>query len=143
MSRIVTPEPLNMVIEQNGEDIRPPVARVLFPAANEIEDPPTLFRSVATVVPWDEEDDEDFPDPPQLVRQNAGDGTAVVWSSDEEEEDKDEDMETLSASSESTYGNEDFEERYQELMQQGVLLMEQIDHMVTLLGQRTFSNIPH
>ena len=130
-----------MVIEQNGEDIRPPVARVLFPAANEIEDPPPLFRSVATVVPWDEEEDEDFPDPPQLVRQNAGDGTAVVWSSDEEEDD--EDMETLSASSESTYGNEDFEERYQELMQQGVLLMEQIDHVVTLLGQRTFSNIPH
>ena len=133
-----------MVIEQNGEDIRPPVARVLFPAANEIEDPPTLFRSVATVVPWDEEDDEDFPDPPVLERQHAGDGTAVVWTSDEEEEeDEDEDMETLSASSESTDGNEDFEERYQELMQQGVLLMEQIDHMVTLLGQRTFSNIPH
>ena len=143
MTHFVTPEPLDMNVEWNVPEERPPVARQLFPNDDEIEDPPRLVRSeasAAVVVPWDEE--EEFPAPPVLVRQNAGDGTAVVWSSDEEEEEEDEDMETLSVSSESTDGIEDFEERYQELMQQGQLLTEQMNHMVTLLGQRTFSNIP-
>ena len=62
MTHFVTPEPLNMVIERCVKRIRPPVARVLFPNDDEIEDPPPLVRSEVAVVPWDEE--EDFPDPP-------------------------------------------------------------------------------
>ena len=134
---IVTPEPLDMNVQANIEDIRRPVARVLFPADEEIEDPPPLVRSVAAVVPWDE---EEFPEPPTLRRQNAGDGTAVEWSSsdEEEEEDEDEEMDTLSISSEYSLDDQgDFQERCQQLAQEGELLMEQMNHLVTLLGRHS------
>ena len=135
MPRIVTPEPLDMNIQPNIEDIRRPVARVLFPADEEIEDPPPLVRSVAAVVPWDE---EEFPEPPTLRRQNAGDGTAVEWSSSDEEEDEDEEMDTLSISSDYSLDDQgDFQERCQQLAQEGELLMEQMNHLITLLGRHS------
>ena len=45
---------------------------------------PELIRQT---VEWPS--DEEYPEPPKLVRQHAGDGTAVVWTSDEEDDEED------------------------------------------------------
>ena len=136
----VTPEPLDMNFAWNVLEERPPVARQLFTNDDEIEDPPQLVRSqAAVVVPWDEEE-EDFPDPPELTRQNAGDGTAVEWSSSDEEDEEDEDMETLSIASENSLDLEfeqAFERRSQEcqrIAQEAEALLEEMRELITLSG---------
>ena len=136
MPRVVTPDPLDMTGAWNVQEERLPVARVLFPVGGHIEDPPELVRSIADQVPWDE---EEYPDPPELTRQHAGNGIAVEWSSSEEEED--DDLETLSASSDnsddslqSTY-RQDFEQRCQELANEGELIREEINTLINLIGQ--------
>ena len=54
-------------------------------STTEIPGPSKLVRSVADQLPILE---GPAPDPPKLVRSNAGDGTAVVWT-DSEDEDED------------------------------------------------------
>ena len=141
MTHFVTPEPLDMNFAWNVLEERPPVARQLFTNDDEIEDPPQLVRSqAAVVVPWDEE--EDFPDPPVLERQHAGDGTAVVWSSsdeeDEEDKDEDEDMETLSVASENSMDlDAAFEQNCrdcQELAREAEALLGELNELVTQSG---------
>ena len=138
MSSFMVPEPLDMNVVWNVPEERTDVVRQLFPNDDEIEDPPPLVRSeVAVVVPWD--DEEDFPDPPELTRQHAGDGTAVEWSSSDEE-DEDEDMETLSVASENSMDydlDEAFEQNCrdcQELAREAEALLEELNELVTQSG---------
>ena len=132
MPRTVTPDPLDMEIVNDYHEFRENV----FPGTQNENNPvemlrPELVRSVADVIPWD----EDFiPEPPTLERQHAGDGTAVEWSSDEEE-----DLETVSIVS-SVSSDDDFEERIRELEEEGRFLMNQMELALTLINTHTNPN---
>ena len=52
-------------------------------STTEIPGPSKLVRSVADQLPILQ---DPAPDPPKLVRSNAGDGTAVEWSDSEDED---------------------------------------------------------
>ena len=137
----VTPDPLDMELFENNMEVllnmlpTPPVMQELP------EHPPPLTRSVAAVVPWNEDmtgeeawsehvfDENNMPNwVPQLRRENAEDGTEASWSSDEEEEGG-EDMETVSVVS-----DDDFEERCLELEREGNLLLSQMNSLYASLG---------
>ena len=71
-----TPQQWRQMEHQQMQDLHRQMLLLDFPP------PGPLVRSVATVVPMDQ---EEYPKPPKLVRQNAGDGTEVEWSSSDEE----------------------------------------------------------
>ena len=130
MPRVVTPEldqlpePLDM---GPTNDVWEPIStgmEIVQNWENTLEPPALpLTRSVAFVAPWE----NDMPiQPPPLVRSNAGDGTEVSWSSDEEEEDYD----TVSMTS----SEDSFESRCLALETEGAELMRQMNMLYECLG---------
>lgn len=129
MPRVVTPdldhlpEPLDM---EPTNDVWEPIStgmEIVQDWENTSPPPPLpLTRSVAFVAPWD----NDMPiEAPPLVRSNAGDGTEVSWSSDEEE-----DYDTVSMTS----SEDSFESRCLALETEGAELMRQMNMLYESLG---------
>lgn len=134
----VYPDPLleDMEVLLNALSIVPPSEG--YATQEIIPEPPALVRSVAAVVPWNENmtgeevwgehvfDENNMPNwVPELERNNAEDGTEASWSSDEEGEE----MEEVSVVS-----DDDFEERCLELEREGNLLLSQMNSLYLSLG---------
>tara|TARA_B100000963_G_scaffold341880_1_gene342093 strand:- start:3608 stop:4039 length:432 start_codon:yes stop_codon:yes gene_type:complete len=135
--RVVTPD--NMDIEQHNQELfSDPVTisqmdivenweNIILEETPIFGPPPRLTRSVAMVVPWDEEDNVIPEAVPILTRVNAEDGTEVSWSSDEEEEENEEDVESITSS------ENDFNNRCLELEREGNELLRQMNDLYNSL----------
>tara|TARA_A100001015_G_C14616004_1_gene566058 strand:+ start:133 stop:555 length:423 start_codon:yes stop_codon:yes gene_type:complete len=136
MPRVVSPElpePLESSFDHFWDVPLSPI-RFQTTINDEIPEPIPLTRSVATVVPWDEDEmpnwvpqlaRNEMPNwVPQLARNNAEDGTEASWSSDEEDEE-----DNISEISEDS-----LEARCLQLETEGQELLAQMNQLYIALG---------